>query len=476
MTVKPLRTSETDTGIRTNSEAIATFVPRNQLGRPAQLVWSPTSGTRERRPEELYQNSASHPASASITSRSNPANTPSEARPYLSFSNPQIGMPNMQGHDPDSSRNSMFVEIQPYQSALSPVPGGQPFALPGRDATFRHRILSNTTDDDIDLFARSEPKLKIASPNQEISSMMYETRFGNKQNWKPVPSNRGKGPGYPVNQVNGIMGLDSTPASPSITEFGDLHISGQRSQEGPSSPSLPSSPGHVLRDGLQNPPLQPQPEQDQFGRTLSPSTQQQLGEHIFDGPLLTPPFQHQLDQISYREATTPYAQSQRRSFVPSPEIWGPAPTSASSTYQPPPPPPSFPYPGSIFNENLTVPPPGSMSPVDYWDMLRHRQIDIQKRLAYARLPMTDELRDFIARLGETRIATIASRLPFRGNKSAKTWLQILQNEMVGIWEQRPGDQAQTPVVMDRKADYEKAVQREIQAVMQEISSRGAGQM
>ena len=124
------------------------------------------------------------------------------------------------------------------------------------------------------------------------------------------------------------------------------------------------------------------------------------------------------------------------------------------------------------SESLVVPLPGSMPAIDYWNMLHQRETDIQTRLANANVPMTVLQQDYISRLGNARIAAVTSRLPLRGKKSSQLWLQILQKELNGIWEQRPGDQPQTAVVMDRKADYEKAVLREIEVALLEMPQEG----
>ena len=56
--------------------------------------------------------------------------------------------------------------------------------------------------------------------------------------------------------------------------------------------------------------------------------------------------------------------------------------------------------------------------------------------------------------------------------SGSDWLAILRKELTSIWEQRPGDQPPTAVIKERKADYEKAVEREIGFVRRELMVMG----
>ena len=58
------RETKAGSSIRVKPSAIATFVPRDQLDSIEQLVWSPTSGTRELRPDEIREKPGddSHPS------------------------------------------------------------------------------------------------------------------------------------------------------------------------------------------------------------------------------------------------------------------------------------------------------------------------------------------------------------------------------------------------------------------------------
>lgn len=80
--------------------------------------------------------------------------------------------------------------------------------------------------------------------------------------------------------------------------------------------------------------------------------------------------------------------------------------------------------------------------------------------------MTDVQRDYVARLGEARIATVASKMPLRGQMGPIEWLDVLARELDGL--HLPGAMPLTSVIVDRKKDYERAVKREIELVENEM--------
>lgn len=122
--------------------------------------------------------------------------------------------------------------------------------------------------------------------------------------------------------------------------------------------------------------------------------------------------------------------------------------------------------GGLPSELLTIPARGSMHPVDYWNRLYQCEIDVHTRLASAGMPMTDIARDYVARLGEARIATVASKMPLRGQMAPMEWLDVLAKELDGL--QLPGVMPLTSVIVDRKKDYGSAVRREMELVEIEL--------
>ena len=108
-----------------------------------------------------------------------------------------------------------------------------------------------------------------------------------------------------------------------------------------------------------------------------------------------------------------------------------------------------------------------MAPVDYWDLLYKRENDIRKRLADAHLPLTEDILEYFTRLEQGRLTAVASNLPVRGTLSRKKWLNRLYDELEGVWKPRPGMLPETPVIIARKQDYEKAIDQEIRAVRRE---------
>jgi len=475
--MSPGKKSTPEGGVRLPPKlsSIPTFVPRDQLGNSEDLVWSPTSGTREKRPEERYQSPAKH---AKTDSRifgqeiqPNPSTMPKVPKPHPVLSS-VIGETSKKGHNRTSSTDSVFVETEPYQSMPSPLgpkTNRLDFGWPKPDTPPKHRVRSGQK---LELDREPgilDPQAALMYQNEAIWQTMSETAMTSEQYWQPQPSDI-SGPRYPSNRAHGVFGAEPFSAPPNIPAFDQMHISGQEPYGGSSSSSFMPQPSQDPYEQSRIPYSQPQPSRRNRTGARNPSIQHQLGEPSLESP----PFQQQYDQMPPRgPRRNPYKHSQSPSFVPHHEVWSPN--------HPPPmtrlqqalyhsdPSIGTPDPNS---ESLVVPLPGSMPAIDYWNMLHQRETDIQTRLANANVPMTVLQQDYISRLGNARIAAVTSRLPLRGNKSSQLWLQILQKELNGIWEQRPGDQPQTAVVMDRKADYEKAVLREIEVALLETPQEG----
>lgn len=331
------------------------------------------------------------------------------------------------------------------------------------------RNLGNVSTEDLFAF---EPALKIATPNQEISESMYETAFGNKQIWKPPPTPSDTAassrPRVPVSRTRGIHGAEPFSAPPGILGFGDLNISDMGAFGDSGYPSLLPSAGNGSYDGLRSPEFHQLSVGQGVGVGHSPIGRQRL-RHDYGRDSSYLPFAHQLDQMQpSRGLESPYAQSHSHPFQPS-SIWNLSPPTASAqlpvqTFSS-----STPSGEEKDKETLVVPPPGNMTPLDYWNLLHHRSTSLIERLNAAKVPITHTQQFYLDQLHELRIATVANnKMPARGKKSARSWLQVLEKESAGIWEQRPGDMPLTEVVVGRKSDYEEAVKRAITLVTMEI--------
>ena len=118
-----------------------------------------------------------------------------------------------------------------------------------------------------------------------------------------------------------------------------------------------------------------------------------------------------------------------------------------------------------------------MPPLDYWNMLHQRGIDIHTRLQHANRPMTAQERSYIHKLDEARVYAAASQLPFRGNMAKGKWLMELGRTQRSVWSAGPDGMPGffSPVVVARKQDFMKAIEKEIALVeSREGPAPGAG--
>ena len=124
--------------------------------------------------------------------------------------------------------------------------------------------------------------------------------------------------------------------------------------------------------------------------------------------------------------------------------------------------PMIPMPGT-----WDIPPPGSMPPVAYWDMLYQREHELRTTLADSHLPPTEEVLNYFAQLEHARFTAVATNLPNRGNAGKRQWLSVLQRELNGIWIAQPGSMPLSPVTIARKQNYENVVYEAIRVANME---------
>lgn len=405
-----------------------------------ELVWSPTSGTRQRRPDEIYQPSP----------RARPANTPQfgqEISPnvssaynlktqYLFHGSRDLFDTPMKSH-----RHSDSLHLTPppqFKSTQSPLnPSAAQSSGSKENLNLRRDRRSNLEEtpfpDNIDRMMEMatlshDPNSRL-SPPSHIDSTAYPATDLSRTN---SPS-QFKGPRYPSSQARGVYGAEPFSAPPSIPGYGTLHQTGQGMYGGPPSPFQgqlgPFQPGSDAVASFHHPfpgqvPYVPNPE---IWATRSPRPRR--------GALL--------NQMP-NQITQPIPQMMAQTQIAPPRALAPS----SETL-------------------LIVPPPGSMLPLDYWNMLHQRETEIRTRLQHANRPMTDQEHEYISLLGEARITTVATQMPARGNMSKGKWLAELGRTLRSIWKTGSGGMGFSPVVVARKMDFEKAVQREIEMTSQE---------
>ena len=414
---------------------IPTFVPQITRG-AEELVWSPTSGTRPRRPEELYQQSTQdRPAipmqfgqaiSPNVLSSYNLKNQ------YLFHGSRDFSdTPTKSHHHSDSIRMTPPPQFKSTQSPLNPSA-----AQSGRskeNPTPRHMRRN---------FLEGTPVRNSADRMTEMATLSHDphTRHSHSSHFGttayPVDdSSRTSSPsqfqglGFPSIQARGIYGAQPFSAPPSVPSYGNRNQSGQ---------------------GM-------------YG--VSPT-----------------PFQGQLGHFESRPAATPsHPFAGQGLYAPNPEIWAPnSPQRAWGVFpnqmpyqtsnqiiQPPPqmiaqaqiPPPTT---QASNTDALHVPPPGSMDPLEYWNMLHQRETEIRTRLQHANRPMTPQEHQYITSLAEARVDAAATQIPARGGLSKGKWSAELNRTLRGIWKTGAGGTGFNPVVVARKVDFEKALEREIE--------------
>ena len=435
---------------------IPTFVPRNSHDTmlSGELVWSPTSGTRVRRPDEIFhQSTEPHPATPLQSGQGllpNPTSAYSSMPQYLFQGSRDFSDPRSMGHRcSDSIRRSPPPQFENPQSPLNPSAfrprrsvgnpnsGHRRHNGPG-EMSFPHgldRMMEMTT---LDHVAHSRD-----SSLSHVDNTAYPvTNLGGTDSASQVKNSR-----YPSSQARDFLGAEPFSAPPSIPGYGDLHQTGQGMHGGPPSP-FQSQPPHSLGRS-------PSPFQDQRPHSISRSA-----------------------------AGLPYVLTSELPHVPNPDLWTAHPSRphhggsqnqpSNQIIQPVPqrmvqsqiPPFMTQAPPDPSNDTLVVPPQGLMPPLDYWNMLHQRETDIRAHLQHTNRPMTDQEQSYIHKLGDARVDAAASQLPFRGNLGKGKWLAELARTLRNVWRTWPDGKPGYfhPVVAARKRDFEKAIEREIALV------------
>ncbi|KAL9103351.1 MAG: hypothetical protein Q9163_001617 [Psora crenata] len=172
-----------------------------------------------------------------------------------------------------------------------------------------------------------------------------------------------------------------------------------------------------------------------------------------------------------RKESSPFSnQLDPTTFHPDPQIWGssaPAPVHQPRMLVQPLTTTLQQTSTSQVEPALTIPLPGSMDPLAYWNLLYHRESHIISRLAAAGLPLTQQQMQYIALLQDARVGAAASQLPLRGKRGSKAWLRELEQVYCGIWVLKPGQTGWSEEVMARKKDFERAVVGEIEMAKME---------
>ncbi|KAL9128951.1 MAG: hypothetical protein Q9217_002467 [Psora testacea] len=383
---------------------IPEFVP-SAAGK--EMIWSPTSGSRPRRPSDEKSSEGDQLSSFKANLYIRSPSLPAQPRPP----------PVTSGYGPPQPRSITAFSADPQCTNTG--------ASPLEDITNRQAALhiSECSSRQFADRAHYHPLTPIKRDSQSsITPLMKPTLFD-------------------------TAGDHRTSLSPTRPQSGREPISTRPCNSTFSSP--------------QNTTQRPQPSPSSSHQTYPPHPPYGLQHDHSDA------FTNQLDPTT---------------FHPDPLIWGPSlpPATVTATAPPLPPPPPPPSQTAIFQTQtttsfqnpsdetgLTIPLPGSMDPLAYWNLLYHRESHILSRLAAAGLPLTQEQMRYVTLLQDARVGAAASQLPVRGRKGRKAWLRELEEVYQGIWILKPGQMGWSEEVVARKKDFERALVEEIEMAKME---------
>ena len=417
---------------------IPTFVPRNAMG-SEELVWSPTSGTRQRRPDETYHQQSTKASSATPRQfgqgiSPNVTSAYSIKSQYLFHGSRDFSDSPTKGHRrSDSIRMSPPPQFRGTQSPLNPSATRPPRSNENSNPRRRRHDNSGETsfpgsiDRMMEMTTLSHNPNRSYSPSPHADTTAYPVNDLSRTN----PPSQFRGPRFPPSQARDVYSAEPFSAASSFSGYGDLHQTGQGIYRGP--------------------PSQFQGQLDHFE-----SRPDAAPSHAFAGQV---PFAPN-PSIWTTQSSRPH-QGALPNQMPD-QIIHPVPRTIAQAQLPP-----FIAQPPSNTDNFTVPPPGSMPPLDYCNLLHQRETEIRTRLQNANRPMTTQEHQYISLLGEARINAAATQMPARGNMSKGKWLTELGRTLRSIWKMGPRGTGFGPVIVARKVDFEQAIEREIALVSQE---------
>ncbi len=416
---------------------IPTFVPQHAMG-SEELVWSPTSGTRLRRLDEIYQQSTK-------VSQRNPTQFGQEIAPNTSSAynvkNQYLfhGSRDLSDAPKKSHGHSDSLRLTPppqFKSTQSPLNPSAAFSSRSKENSHHRRMRRNNLDetpfpDSVDRMMEMVRLSHDPSSRYPPTSQFDTTAYPISDLSRTNSPSQFKGPRYPSNQARGVYGAEPFSAPPSVPGYGDLHQTGQSLYGGPPSP---------------------------FENQLGPF---QTGPNAVSSH----PFASQVPYAANPDIWAAHPSRQRHGALsnqlPS-QIIHPIPQTIPQAQQPP-----WLAQAPPNSETLSVPPQGSMTPLEHWNLLYQRENEICTRLQNVNRPMTDQERRYISMLGEARVNAVATNMPVRSGMSKGKWVAKLNQTLRSIWKTGPGGMGFPPVVVARKMDFEKAVEREIDMASRE---------
>lgn len=432
------------------------------MNNDCDLVWSPTSGTRQRKLEEKTESQTRDEAVPAKFGQEIFGDVSNLFKPQPILSSTKADT--LEHKHGRGLSTSVVARNEPDHSPISPLASAaSPSARPWSTTLSSQHVRNNS-----DVNPLPDSKSNSTGLTPEMDWQLHQPGIADKhENGSLYPNFSNLR--HPVNRAPGIIGAGPVSAPPRISTFGDSRDAGHGIYGGPEDISYDFQARNGQYGAVGSPLFQPQPGQVPHAEARSAPLPPHPGQPSYSD-VRHPPFKpwhaqehhsrSRRHHQSRREGQNSFvAYPEQQSFDVSQSIWDPQMANSVDQMQ-------RTSSGVPAGESLTVPPPGSMHPVDYWNMLYQREIDIHTRLASACMPMTDVQRDYVARLGEARIATVASKMPLRGQMGPIEWLDVLARELDGL--HLPGAMPLTSVIVDRKKDYERAVKREIELVENEM--------
>ena len=392
---------------------IPEFIPSTKH---QDMVWSPTTGSRPRRPTDDPE------ATDSETSAAKGALAPTGTSASTHFTSPN--KPSAVPSPPDRSP----IIRSPVHERIAHSPAGE--LVTGTQAHIWRQpspLMDITNRQQHTVPFPSSPRHFADSAHHHALTRLASPRRGPQQNRDPKT--------YSNNQ--------QPPPSP---------LNGPSSQDYPPSLALFNSPPPSHQTSLAGPPTASaarRPSSQSYRLPMRPSQSQTLHDPAFINqlnPLVLPPGP---DLQAPQQLPPPLPQHPQYQQNPLEQ-------QQIQTLRP-----------NQNEDTLQIPPPGSMDPLTYWNLLYHRENSIITRLTAANLPLTPTQAAYITMLQQARVNAAASQLPYRGQKGKGAWLRQLEEVLEKIWVLRPGQTGFSEEVVARKKDFEKAVLGEIEMVRME---------
>ena len=233
---------------------IPTFVPRDAhiSMSSEELVWSPTSGTRLRRPDEVFHESTQpHPSTPLQSDHGLPPNATSSYS--LDSQYPFDGSQIFYDSPPTGHRHSDSLGISPpsqfksTHSPLNPSAVRPPRSVENPNSSYRDHNRPGEMSSPHGLNRMMEmTTLGHGAHSRDSSSSHLDSTAYPVTNLSGMNSpSQFSGLRYPSSQARDLFGAEPFSAPPSIPGYGNLHQTGQGMHGGPPSP-LQSQVAHSL--------------------------------------------------------------------------------------------------------------------------------------------------------------------------------------------------------------------------------------